>query len=191
MKAKHAKTSPGGGVLRGAGSALSFTALVLAALAALVLIIAPMVTGSQTFSVLTNSMKPSYGPGTLLVVKPTAFDTLSVGDVITYQIESGRPEVITHRITSMSADQQGNSLLVTKGDNNDVADEAPVTELQVRGKLLYAVPFAGYAANWLGNQDRGVAARLAAVALIGYGIISITRALLARRTTSGRHESTT
>lgn len=190
MTALHAKTTRRGMVLRSTGRALSFTALILAILAALVLIIGPMATGSQAFSVLTNSMKPHYGPGTLLVVKPTAFEQLRVGDVVTYQIESGRPEVITHRITAISPDQQGNSLLTTKGDNNDVADEAPVTEVQVRGKLLYAVPFAGYGANWLGNQDRGMATNLAAFALIGYGLLSVTRGLLARRTKSRHHEAT-
>ena len=169
-------------ILRAAGRTASFTALILTTLAALVLIVAPLLTGSQTYSVLTNSMKPYYGPGTLLVVKPTAFDKLKIGDVVTYQIESGRPEVITHRITSMSVDQQGNSQLITKGDNNDVADAVPVTEVQVRGKLLYAVPFAGYAANWLGNQDRGLATKLAAVTLIGYGAFTMSRAVIARRT---------
>jgi signal peptidase len=176
-------------ILRSTGRALSFTALIFATLAALVLILVPLVTGSQTYSVLTNSMKPSYGPGTLLVVKPTPFAELRVGDVVTYQLESERPEVITHRITSVAVDQQGNSLLVTKGDNNDVADAAPVTEVQVRGKLLYAVPFAGYAAHWLGNQDRGLIVQLVAIALIGYGAISMTRALLARRTKSRRQET--
>jgi signal peptidase len=188
-RAMLAKRPTGSLILKAFGRVVSFTALILAAFAALVLIVLPLATGSQTYSVLTNSMKPNYGPGTLLVVKPTAFRELAVGDVVTYQIESGRPEVITHRITSIAADQQGNSLLVTKGDNNDVADEAPVTEVQIRGKLFYAVPFAGYAANWLGNQDRGMATQLGAIALIGYGIISIVRALLARRGKSRRQEA--
>ncbi|GAA1871918.1 signal peptidase I [Paeniglutamicibacter psychrophenolicus] len=178
----HATTTAGGAFLRTTGRIASFTALIFSVLAAVVLIIGPLATGSQTYSVLTNSMKPHYGPGTFLVVKPTAFDELAVGDVVTYQLESGRPEVITHRITSVAVDQEGDSLLVTKGDNNDVADPAPVAEIQVRGKLLYAVPFAGYAANWFGNQDRGLATKLAALALIGYGAISMTRAVIARRT---------
>lgn len=176
-------------ILRATGRALGFTALIVATLAALVLIVVPLLTGSHTYSVLTNSMKPFYGPGTLLVVKPTAFDKLAVGDVVTYQLESGRPEVITHRIISFAVDQQGNSQLITKGDHNDVADPTPVTQIQVRGKMLYAVPFAGYAANWLGNQDRGLATRFMAVALIGYGIISIIRALHARRTKSRKEQT--
>ncbi|MFL4477623.1 signal peptidase I [Paeniglutamicibacter sp. ORCA_105] len=191
MRAKHAHRTAGSRILPATGRIMSFTTLILAALAALVLIVLPLATGSQTYSVLTNSMKPHYGPGTLLVIQPTPFAELRTGDVVTYQIASGRSEVITHRITSVGTDQQGNSLLVTKGDNNDVADEAPVTEIQVRGKLLYAVPFAGYAANWLGNQDRGLATQFGAIALIGYGAISMTRALLVRRTKSRQQESTT
>lgn len=176
-KSRTAGTSP----FRIAGRALSFCALVITALAAIVLIVVPLASGSQSYSVLTNSMKPHYGPGTFLVVKPTAFDSLKVGDVITYQIESGRPDVITHRILSVGADQEGNRTVLTKGDNNDLADENPVTEVQVRGKLFYAVPYAGVAANWLGNQDRGAFGKVLAVGFILYGAITMASGLRKRR----------
>lgn len=172
-----AKRHPNTGML---ASALSLVALSLALLAALVLIVVPFATGSQQFAVLTSSMKPHYAPGTLLVVKPVAFSALEPGDVVTYQLESGRPEVITHRIMSTGVNQEGNKVLVTQGDNNDVADPTPVTEIQVRGKLFYAVPFAGYLSNWLGNQNRGMATDIGAIALIGYGVVSIARAAIVR-----------
>ncbi|MCQ2001787.1 signal peptidase I [Arthrobacter zhaoxinii] len=160
---------------------LSYLALCLAALAALALVVVPMLSGSQTYSVLTSSMAPKYAPGTFLVVKPVPFEELRVGDIITYQIESGSAAVITHRITAISAAQSGELEFITKGDNNDVEDELPVRELQVRGKLLYAVPFVGFAANALGNSDRGAAAQWGAVALMGYGVISLVRGALAKR----------
>ncbi|WP_417217151.1 signal peptidase I [Arthrobacter sp.] len=163
------------------GSVLGLVALVLAVFAALVLIIVPVATGSQTYSVLTNSMRPHLPPGTLVVSRPIAFQDLEVGDVITYQLESGRADVITHRIVSTTADQNGKTLLITQGDNNDLADDAPVREVQVRGKLFYAVPYAGFLANWLGNQDRGMGAQIAAVVLIGYGAWNVASGILARR----------
>lgn len=166
------------------GRALSFVALLLAVLAAAVLIVVPMATGSQTYSVLTNSMRPHLPPGTLLVSRPVAFQDLRVGDVITYQLESGQADVITHRIVTTSADQQGNTLFITQGDNNALPDEAPVREIQVRGKLFYAVPYAGFLANWLGNQDRGMGARIAAVVLIGYGAWNVVAGMLSRRRNS-------
>lgn len=163
------------------GTGISYLALCVAALAALILVVVPLVSGSQTYSVLTSSMAPKYAPGTFLVVKPVPFNELTVGDIITYQIESGNDAVITHRITSIAAGQNGELEFITKGDNNDVADALPVTEVQVRGKLFYAVPYVGFAANALGNSDRGSAAQWGAVALMGYGVVLLVRGALAKK----------
>ena len=167
--------------LRWIGQAVSFLLLVVFSLAAIVLIIIPMVTGSQTYSVLTGSMAPTYPPGTFLVVKPTDFDTLQTGDVVTYQIESGRPDVVTHRIIGFSSGQDGERQLITQGDNNDLADETPVMEIQVRGELFYAVPYVGFLANALGQTDRSWVITALAVALIGIGVFSMVRGLLKDR----------
>ena len=167
------------------GTGLSYIALCATALIALVLVVVPLVTGSQTYSVLTSSMAPKYSPGTFLVVKPVPFEELKVGDIITYQIESNDPAVITHRIISMGATQEGEPTFITKGDNNDVADENPVREVQVRGKLFYAVPFVGFAANALGNSDRGAAMQWGAVALLGYGVVTMVRGALAKKRRDG------
>ena len=163
------------------GTGVSYLALCLAAMAALALVIVPMLTGSQTYSVLTSSMAPKYAPGTFLVVKPVPFAELAVGDIITYQIESGSPAVITHRITSVGADQSGETVFTTKGDNNSIEDELPVREIQVKGKLFYAVPFVGFIANGLGNSDRGAIAQWGAVALMGYGVVTLVRGALAKK----------
>lgn len=159
------------------GQGLSFIVLCVSALAAVVLIVVPLATGSQTYSVLTSSMAPHYAPGTFLVVKPQDFDTLAVGDVITYQLDSGRPEVITHRIITVTADQDGERILFTQGDNNAVADPEPVREVQVRGTLFYAVPYFGFVANALGQTQRGPIITILAIGLIGYGAVSMGRGL--------------
>ncbi|WAP51140.1 signal peptidase I [Arthrobacter sp. ATA002] len=171
------------------GTGISYVALCLAALAALTLVVVPMLTGSQTYSVLTSSMAPTYAPGTFLVVKPAPYDELRVGDVITYQIESGSPAVITHRITAVGADQSGEVVFTTKGDNNDVEDELPVREVQVKGKLFYAVPFVGFIANGLGNSDRGAIAQWGAIALMGYGVVTLVRGALAKKRNSTEDDS--
>jgi signal peptidase I len=166
------------------GQAVSFIVLCVSALAAVALIVVPLATGSQTYSVLTSSMAPHYAPGTFLVVKPQDFDTLAVGDVITYQLDSGRPEVITHRIITVTAGQDGERMFITQGDNNAVADPAPVREVQVRGKLFYAVPYVGFAANALGQTDRGPIITILACGLIGYGAYSMVRGISRDRKTS-------
>ncbi|MDQ0824703.1 signal peptidase [Arthrobacter sp. B2I5] len=167
------------------GRFLSMAAMLAALFAALVLIVVPVATGSQTYTVLTNSMAPKYPPGTFMVMKPAPFDQLKYGDVITFQLYSGRPEVETHRIVGFGSTQQGEKTLITKGDNNGATDENPVRAIQVKGKLFYAVPYVGFVANFLGNSDRGIWTVIAAVALIGYGAITIYKSV--RKTRSRDH----
>lgn len=163
------------------GRAAGVVLLSLAILAVSVLILVPKVIGAQTYSVLTNSMAPKYSPGTFIVVQPVPFDELKLGDVITYQIKSGQPGVITHRITGMGFLQTGEKTLTLKGDNNDVVDPEPVREMQVRGKLLYAVPYAGFVGNALGNSDRSLWLFIGAVGLIGYGGVTVFRGVRSSR----------
>jgi signal peptidase len=160
-----------------AGKLLNMVVMMVAVFAALVLIIIPKATGSQTYTVLTNSMAPKYVPGTFLVVKPADFDELKYGDVVTFQMYSGRPDVETHRIVGFGATQEGEKTLVTKGDNNGVNDAEPVRALQVKGKLFYAVPYVGYLANALGNADRSLWTSFAAAGLIGYGALLVAKGI--------------
>jgi len=169
-----------GGALRAVGRGVAFVLMLIVALGALVMVVGPVVTGSQTYTVLTNSMAPKYAPGTFLVVKPTPFSELRVGDVITYQIESGKPAVISHRINSIGTTQQGERVLTTKGDNNSLEDALPVQEVQVKGKLLYAVPYVGFAAHAVA-ADREKLLPVIAVGLIGFGGFSMARGALEKK----------
>lgn len=177
---RPAAKAPVFGIVRTLGSWSSYVLLLVAVLIAMVMIVAPLATGSQTYTVLTSSMAPKYAPGTFLVVKPTPFDQLGVGDVITYQIESGKPGVITHRITAVGATQSGQRVLTTKGDNNSLADAESVQELQVKGKLLYAVPYVGYVANAVGEK-RGDLLPIAAIGFIGLGTLSMVQGGLEKK----------
>jgi signal peptidase len=159
----------------------SMAAMLIALFAALVLIVVPVATGSHTYTVLTNSMAPKFPPGTFLVMKPAPFEELKYGDVITFQLYSGRPEVETHRIVGFGATQDGEKTLITKGDNNGGTDAEPVREIQVKGRLFYAVPQAGFVANALGNADRGLWTTLAAVGLMGYGANLVFKSLRGSR----------
>lgn len=164
-----------------AGKAFNLLVMMVAVFAAVVLIVIPKITGFQTYTVLTSSMAPKFPPGTFLVVKPVDFDELTYGDVVTFQIYSGRPDVETHRIVGFGATQEGEKTLITKGDNNGVNDGEPVRELQVKGKLFYAVPYVGYVANALGNADRNMWTALAAAGLIGYGGLLVLKGIRSSR----------
>ncbi|WP_332761781.1 signal peptidase I [Pseudarthrobacter sp.] len=182
----HSRSNGDDGALRrrltlaAVGKVLNFVVLMVAVFAALVLIVVPRATGSQTYTVLTNSMAPAFPPGTFLVMRPVDYDELKYGDVVTFQMYSGRPDVETHRIVGFAATQEGEKTLITKGDNNGVNDAEPVREPQVKGKLFYAVPYVGYAANRLGNADRSLWVTLGATGLIGYGALLVVKGIRGR-----------
>ena len=115
----------------------------LAVLAVCVLI--PRLGGGTPYTILTGSMKSSLPPGTLVVVKPTPAEQIDIGDVITFQVETGKPTVATHRVIGKTVADDGTPRLITKGDDNSAADTDQVRPEQIRGKLWYSVPVLGRA----------------------------------------------
>ncbi|MBC7724377.1 MAG: signal peptidase I [Burkholderiaceae bacterium] len=163
------------------GVALSGCLLVLVlALAALVVAV-PAIVGGSALTVLTQSMEPRFPPGTLIVVKPTPVDEIRLGDVLTYQIESGNPAVVSHRVISRAVGTDGSTTFLTQGDNNDLADPTPVQEIQITGTLWYAIPYLGYVNNVVGGEGRAVVVPVVAAALFIYAITLVLGSVRERR----------
>lgn len=141
--------------------------LVLVGILALTIVI-PRLTGSTPYTVLTGSMRPTYPPGTLIVVKPHDPATLQAGDAITFQKESGNPEVVTHRIIMTRQNSQGERSYVTQGDANPSPDQNPVVPEQVRGKVWYSVPFVGYVNSFITGQQRALMIAVVVGGLLAY-----------------------
>ncbi|MDO3698100.1 signal peptidase I [Curtobacterium flaccumfaciens] len=164
---------------------LSTGLLLLVAALAVVLIVVPKATGSMPLTVLTQSMEPTLPPGTLLVVRPTPIDDIRVGDVVTYQIVSGQPAVVSHRVVSVSS-SDGERTFVLKGDNNAEADPAPVTAVQIRGVVWYSVPEIGIV-NQVVNGSRSWLIPAVAGVLLSYGAVMMAAGFVsaARRRRAG------
>jgi signal peptidase len=145
---------------------------------AVVLIVVPKVAGATPLTVLTGSMEPRLPPGTLIVVKPTPVDEIRIGDVVTYQIESGRPEVVSHRVTEIVSSSDGGTAFVTKGDANSEPDAALVLPEQVRGTLWYSVPWLGFVNQVVNGDARSWIVPLLAVALLGYAGYALATGML-------------
>jgi signal peptidase len=133
---------------------LSGGLLALVILVGMLAVVVPAIVGATPLTVLTSSMEPKLPPGTLVIVKPTDAADIRVGDVITYQIESGKAGVVTHRVTGISTSSDGNKTFTAKGDNNDVADAKPVETAQVMGEVWYSVPWIGYVASAVNGDAR-------------------------------------
>lgn len=97
--------------------------------------------GYQVLRVLTSSMSPTIPENTCILVQEVDTNTLKVGDIITFQ--SDDPNLMgyynTHRIHEFKV-QDGEKMIVTKGDAADAVDAYPVHLNQVAGKYIREIP---------------------------------------------------
>ncbi|MFB2554465.1 signal peptidase I [Herbiconiux liangxiaofengii] len=163
------------------GVAVSGALLVLVIALAVLTIVLPTLAGGRPLTVLTQSMEPGLPPGTLIVVRPVPVGEIAVGDVVTYQITSGEPGVVSHRVISKTTSTDGSTVLITQGDNNDVADESPVLPVQVVGVLWYSIPLLGWVNNAVNGEARGIVVPISAGALFAYALFSVIGGLRDRR----------
>ena len=113
-------------------------------LVVLVFVLFPLLPIDNNYSlkmVLSGSMSPAIKTGSIVAVKPVS--SYSVGDVITFKKGQGEENILTHRIIG-----QTEQSFITQGDANNVADANPVKKEQILGKVVLAVPYAAYAANF-------------------------------------------
>ncbi len=129
-------------------------------------VLVPRLGGATPYTILTGSMEPGLPPGTLVVVKPVQPAKIAIGTVITYQLDSGRPTVVTHRIVRVGIDGTGQRIFSTQGDANNAPDAKPVRPVQVRGEQWYSVPYLGHLNNALTGGERAIA-----VYLVGFGLL--------------------
>jgi signal peptidase len=144
-------------------------------------VVVPRLGGATPYTVLTSSMEPGLPPGTLVVVRPVPIEEVSTGDVITYQLESGDPTVVTHRVVGLSTTLGGEKSLITQGDSNDIPDAAPVQPVQVKGRLWYSVPYIGRVSNVINGDQRQVGVSVVVVALLGYAGLMLAGSVRERR----------
>ncbi|MCH1867560.1 signal peptidase I [Nocardioides sp. CFH 31398] len=157
----------------------------LAGVVVVLAVVVPRVTGSTPYTVLTGSMAPGLPVGTLVVVRPVSAEDVRIGTVLTYQLRSGQPEVVTHRVIGTRQGPDGREF-VTQGDANAVPDAEPVLEQQVRGEVWYSLPWVGRVSHALDpGQRRSVTAVLAGGLALYAGLSFGAAGLQARR---GRRE---
>ncbi len=157
------------GVWRALGTGISAGLLLLVVAVACAVVVVPWATRSVPLTVLTTSMEPTYPVGTLVVVSPVAAADIRMGDVVTYQLTSGDPTLVTHRVVAITQSTAGAFTFTTKGDNNATADAAPVTEPQVQGRVWYSVPWVGVLNNAAGGAQSWLVIAFAVVLFVYAG----------------------
>jgi signal peptidase I len=164
--------------------------VILASLAALtVAVLVPRLGGATPYEILTGSMRPGLPPGTLVVMKPAGPGDIGVGSVVTYQLRSGEPTVVTHRVVEVRQSLSGEVEYVTQGDANSVPDQDAVRPEQIRGTLWYAVPHLGRVNQLINGDQRQSLVYLAAAGLGAYALAMYAAATRDRRRRSQAHRA--
>ncbi len=86
----------------------------------------PFVFGYSLQRVSSESMKPTLEVGDIILCKQCDPMTLKNGDIITYEGKKGqfRDKLVTHRVIKEPYEENGEYMLLTKGDDNPDEDSA-------------------------------------------------------------------
>ena len=93
------------------------------------------------YNVLTESMLPTFGMGSIIVVEQVPQSELKVGDIITFYPVEDNSTVLTHRIVNILNDG-GETKFQTQGDNNNIPERNPISYDKIIGKVVF------YANGW-------------------------------------------
>ena len=145
LSARAAATAPPHRVIRSTPSALAVGAVaIFVALAVL-----PRMGWYRPVTVLSGSMRPTFAPGDLIIVRPEPVSHVRVGQVISYHLPFGSHQVETHRVIRILR-AGSHPVIQTQGDANNWRD--PWTA-RLNGstawRLSLVIPYGGYAINWL------------------------------------------
>ena len=91
---------------------------------------------NSMFRVVTGSMSPTITENALIVAHKTDIDEVKVGDIVTFRSRSAEMagSIITHRVFKI-INENGKTLLYTKGDANSAEDVLPVDSENYIGKV--------------------------------------------------------
>ena len=108
--------------------------------------------GYKAYIVLSDSMsKTDFDAGDLIIVKEVDSSTLQEGDIIAYisQNSESYGEVITHKIRSLTNNNNNEPGFITYGTTTDTNDSTIVTYPYVLGKYSFHIPKLGTFFNYL------------------------------------------
>ncbi|HEX6489737.1 MAG TPA: signal peptidase I [Gaiellaceae bacterium] len=140
--------------------------LVSAALAFVAVAILPRLGWYRPLTVLSGSMRPTFSPGDLIIVRPEPLRDVHAGQVIAYHVPVADHQLETHRVIRILRGGP-NPIVQTQGDANNWHDP---WNAELHGstawRLSLVIPAAGYAINALQSRLLHLVAVVAAPLLI-------------------------
>lgn len=102
--------------------------------------------GYRLFMVLSDSMKPKFQAGDVVVVKKVNPKTLKENDIITFYTDYR--VIVTHKIHEVT-NIDGKQAFITKGLNVTATDDDPVLLDEVIGKYAFKITKLGYVIRFM------------------------------------------
>ncbi len=97
----------------------------------------PRLAGYEVYNIVSGSMEPAIGVGSVVYVKPYKPHDMKAGDIPAFYVNG---DVIVHRIVRNDIDEK---VLFTKGDANAAEDMNPVPYNMVIGRVERVIPHLG------------------------------------------------
>jgi len=122
-----------------------FVAFIILIALLLIFSVLPITGNYKVMTVISGSMAPAIKMGSVVIVKPV--DEYKIGDVITFGPYSKTKAPTTHRIYDIKV-TGGEPIYITKGDANNAPDQREISQREIVGKVLFSVPYFGYAVDF-------------------------------------------
>lgn len=138
-------------------------------------VLAPRLVGYSPYVVLSGSMEPAIGVGSLAYINTGVSGAdIKKDDVAAFYIDPNQQQVCTHRAVDVNAQNQ---MIRTKGDSNELADSDLVSYNQVLGRVDGVIPQLGNLVALAAQYKFTVAAALIAtsIAIWAVSIIGSSR----------------
>lgn len=104
----------------------------------------PGIRGIFPMIILTDSMKPEFSAGDLIICHTTDAEKIRKGDIICfYDPEGNGTTMVTHRVIKVTTDDKGELAWETKGDVNNTKDSSLVPAKNLVGIYQYHMPGIG------------------------------------------------
>jgi len=122
-----------------------FIVFIVAVALLLIVSVFPITGNYKLMIVQSGSMTPAIKMGSVVVAKPA--ENYQIGDVITFGPYTRTQAPTTHRIYDIKV-TDGNPVYITKGDANNAPDQREITKRDIVGKVLFCIPYLGYAVDF-------------------------------------------
>jgi len=122
-----------------------FVAFIVVVALLLIVSVLPITGNYKVMTVISGSMQPAIKMGSVVIVKPAS--DYQIGDVITFGPYSKTKVPTSHRIYDIKV-EGGQPVYITKGDVNNAPDSREIKKSDIVGKVLFSVPYMGYAVEF-------------------------------------------